>query len=143
MMQWTPYGGSVAEFLDHIRTFRAVFPNVIVAFGPGGFGFFLMGSAQPISLTEANIREVLARPGILADISSAYDSHEKTIDGWTAKIESLVWIQGADVDRIVGPGPLITDDRPLPEYWLLRRLFGAQGPQLSPGELLKLAAPPG
>ena len=140
MMQWTPYGGSVAEFLDHIRTFRAVFPNVIVAFGPGGFGFFLMGSDQPISLTEANIREVLARPGILADISSAYDSKVKTIDDWTSKIESLVWIQGADVDRIVGPGPLITDDRPLPEYWLLRRLFGTQGPQLSPDELRKLSA---
>jgi hypothetical protein len=27
------------------------------------------------------------------------------------------------VDAYVGPGPLITDDRPLPEYFLLRRLL--------------------
>jgi spermidine synthase len=140
MMQWTPYGGSVADFLDHIRTFRAVFPNVIVAFGPGGYGFYVIGSAEPLAFTDTNIREILARPGILADISSAYDSRTKTVDGWAARIPSLVWIQGADVDRVVGAGPLITDDRPLPEYWLLRRLFGDKAPPMSPAELLKLTA---
>ncbi len=139
MMQWTPYGGSVDEFLDHIRTFRAVFPNVIVAFGPGGYGFFLIGSQQPLAFTEANMRDVLSRPGILQDISSAYDSPEKTADGWVRKIQSLVWIQGTEVDRVVGSGPLITDDHPLPEYWLLRRLFGDHSPRLSPSELLRLA----
>ena len=140
MMQWTPYGGTVDEFLDHIRTFRAVFPNVIVAFGPGGYGFFLIGSGEPLAFTDADIRNVLARPGILADMSSAYDSPEKTADGWATKIPSLVWIQGADVDRIVGSGPLITDDHPLPEYFLLRRLFGDRSPKLSPGELMNLSA---
>jgi spermidine synthase len=141
MMQWTPYGGSVAEFLDHIRTFRAVFPNDIVAFGPGGYGFFLIGSAQPLAFTDANIRAILARPGVLDDISSAYDSPAKTADAWAAKIPSLVWIQGTTVDRVVGDGPLITDDRPLPEYFLLRRLFDDHSPRLTPGELLRLAGP--
>ena len=28
MMQWVPYGATIDEFLAHIRTFRAVFPNV-------------------------------------------------------------------------------------------------------------------
>ena len=28
MMQWTPYGGTVDEFLAHVRTFASVFPNV-------------------------------------------------------------------------------------------------------------------
>ncbi len=139
MMQWTPYGGTVDEFLDHIRTFRTVFPNVIVAFGPGGYGFFLIGSDQPLQFTDENIRDVLARPGILEDISSAYDSPEHTVDGWATKIPGLVWIQGDDVARIVGDGPLITDDRPLPEYWLLRRLFGDHSPKLSPTELFKLS----
>ncbi len=139
MMQWTPYGGTVDDFLDHIRTFRTVFPNVIVAFGPGGYGFFLIGSDQPLQFTDENIRNVLARPGILEDISSAYDSPAKTADAWAAKIPQLVWIQGDDVERIVGDGPLITDDRPLPEYWLLRRLFGDHSPKLSPAELIKLS----
>jgi spermidine synthase len=141
MMQWTPYGGSVAEFLDHIRTFRAVFPNDIVAFGPGGYGFFLIGSAEPLAFTDANIRAILARPGVLEDISSAYDSPAKTVDAWAQKIPSLVWIQGGTVDRVVGGGPLITDDRPLPEYFLLRRLLDDKSPRLTPGELLRLAGP--
>jgi len=140
MMQWTPYGGSVDEFLAHVRTFHAVFPQMIVAFGPGGYGFFLIGSDQPLQFTDAKIREVLARPGILADLSSAYDSPEKTADGWATKIPSLVWIQGPQIDRVVGSGPLITDDHPLPEYWLLRRLFGDHSPRLSPAELVKLSA---
>jgi hypothetical protein len=140
MMQWTPYGGSVADFLDHIRTFRAVFPNVIVAFGPGGYGFYVIGSAEPLAFEDANIRNVLARPGILDDISSAYDSRWHTADDWVANIPALVWIQGPEVDQIVGDGPLITDDRPLPEYWLLHRLFANSSPQMTPGELRKLSA---
>ncbi len=139
MMQWTPYGGTVDEFLDHVRTFKKVFPHVIIAFGPGGYGFFLIGSDEPLKFTDENIRNVLARPGILEDISSAYDSPAKTADEWAEKIPSLVWIEGDDVDRIVGDGPLITDDRPLPEYWLLRRLFGDHSPKLSPNELFKLS----
>jgi spermidine synthase len=135
MMQWTPYGGSVDEFRAHLRSFDAVFEHVLIAFGPGGYGFFLFGSAEPLAFTEADIRDVLSRPGVLGEISSAYDSPESTIDGWSARIRSLVWISDADVTAFAGDGPLITDDRPLPEYFLLRRLFGAPSPRLTPGEL--------
>ena len=138
MMQWTPYGGSIDDFLAHVRTFRAVFPNVIVAFGPGGNGFFFLGSDEPLSFDDATIRSVLQRPGVLEDISTAYDSPEKTLDGWARRIPSLIWIQGADVERVVGHGPLITDDRPLPEYFLLRRLFFDKSPRLTPARLLAL-----
>jgi hypothetical protein len=31
----------------------------------------------------------------------------------------------------VGDGPLITDDRPLPEYFILRRLMDPDAPRLS------------
>jgi spermidine synthase len=143
MMQWTPYGGTVDEFLDHIRTFGAVFPHVIVAFGPGGYGFFLIGSDQPLQFTDENIRNVLARPGILEDISSAYDSPVKTVDGWAERIPQLIWIQGDQVEQVVGDGPLITDDRPLPEFWLLRRLFFDHSPKVSPNELFKLSSETG
>ena len=53
-----------------------------VAFGPGGYGFYMLGSDEPMAFEDATIREVLARPGILEDISSAYDSPESTVDGW-------------------------------------------------------------
>jgi spermidine synthase len=137
MMQWTPYGGSVDEFKAHLRSFDAVFDHVLIAFGPGGYGFFLFGSSQPLAFDDSAIADVLARPGVLQEISSAYDSPETTLDGWTRRIQGLVWIADADVSEFVGDGPIITDDRPLPEYFLLRRLFGPPSPRVTPGELLR------
>jgi spermidine synthase len=138
MMQWTPYGSTVDEFKAHLRTFAAVFPNVLIAFGPGGFGFFMFGSDEPMVFTDEAIGEVLGRPGVLQDISTAFDSPEKTVEGWTARIHSLIWIADDEVRRFAGAGPLITDDRPLPEYFLLRRLFGTPSPRITPQELLLL-----
>ena len=89
-------------------------------------------------MTDAPVREVLGRPGILEDISSAYDSPESTIDGWARRIPAMVWIEDGEVSTFTGDGPLITDDRPLPEYFLLRRLFGDQSPRLTPSELFKI-----
>lgn len=124
MMQWVPYGGPVSEFLEHIRTFAAVFTNVSVVRGPGGYGVFMLGSEQPFELREEAIRAILARPGVLEDISTTYDSPTKTVDGWVAEIARQTWLTGAEVQAAAGPGSLITDDRPRPEYFLLRRLLG-------------------
>ena len=101
MMQWLPFGGSVAETKAHLRTFRAVYPHVTVAFGPGGHGMFMLGSGAPMTFTDAAIRKVLARPGVLADISSAIDSPAHTVDAWARLIPSLVWITDAKLDRAV------------------------------------------
>jgi spermidine synthase len=138
MMQWTPYGSTVDEFRAHLRTFHAVFPHVLIAFGPGGYGFYLFGSDEPMAFEDAAIADVLGRPGILAEISSAYDSPETTTEGWTRRIHGLIWIADDAIGRFNGDGPLITDDRPLPEYFLLRRLFGAPSPRVTPGELFNL-----
>jgi spermidine synthase len=124
MMQWTPHGTDGGEFERHLRTFAAVFPEVLVIRGPGGYGNFFLGSETPIELTDAGIREVLERPGVLDDISSAYDSPQSTLAGWAAFIPSLVTVPSDQVAARAGQGSLITDDRPLPEYFLLRRLFG-------------------
>ena len=123
-MQWVPYGAPQAEFQDHIRTFAAVFPQVTLVKGAGGYGFYMLGSAAPIAFDEADIRAVLARPGVLEDISSAYDSPATTVDDWVGVIERQTWLTDDEVGAATGPGPLITDDRPRPEYFLLRRLFG-------------------
>ena len=50
MMQWTPYGSTVDEFRAHLRTFDTIFPHVMIAFGPGGYGFFMFGSDEPMTL---------------------------------------------------------------------------------------------
>jgi spermidine synthase len=128
MMQWLPYGGPVDDLNDHIRTFAAVFPEVTVVRGAGGYGAYMLGSSAPIAFDEANIREVLARPGILEDISSAYDSPARTVDEWVKVIARQTWLTGDGVNAAAGNGPIITDDRPRPEYFLLRRIFGIRAP---------------
>ena len=75
-------------------------------------------------------------------LSSAFNSPEHDAVGWAAKIPSLVWISGNDVARVVGAGSLITDDHPLPEYFLLRHAFCARSPQVGPALLLQLSTSP-
>jgi spermidine synthase len=135
MMQWVPYGQTLDEFKAHVRTFRAVFANVIVAQGPGGYGFFMFGSDQPLAFDGAAIREVLGRTGILADLSSAFDSPHLDIEGWATLIPDLIRLSGDQVAAFAGPGPLITDDHPLPEYFLLRHWLGTPSPRLSPSQV--------
>ena len=124
MMQWVPFGAPEPEFKEHVRTFAAVYPHVLAVRGAGGYGAYLLGSDEAIVLDPAVAREILARPGVLEDISSAYDSPAATIDAWIDVIDRQTWLEGDAVTAYAGDGPLITDDRPRPEYFLLRRWFG-------------------
>ncbi|HVA87115.1 MAG TPA: hypothetical protein VNF73_12480, partial [Candidatus Saccharimonadales bacterium] len=141
MMEWMPYYQNIDEFRAHVRTFDSVFPNVSILFGPGGYGVFMLGSQQPIALEPANIRSILSRPGVVADLSNTPDAHAKSLDTWAALIPTLQWISGDRVVRFGGQGPLITDDRPLTEYFLLRSLYGPKYPFMTPANL-KAATPP-
>jgi spermidine synthase len=125
MMQWVPYGAPEDDFRDHIRTFASVFPHVAVIKGAGGYGAYMLGSDAVMSFEPDAIRTVLARPGVLDDISSAYDSPATTVEGWVDVIARQQWLAGPAVAIYAGSGPWITDDRPRPEYFLLRRLLGA------------------
>jgi spermidine synthase len=132
MMEWLPYGQTMDDLRAHVRTFASAFPEVMVAFGPGNFGTFLFGSRQPIRFDEPSIRKVLARPGVLENLAGVADSPALSADAWVSLIPRLVWISGSDdVSRFAGKGPLITDDRPLTEYFLLRRLTGSASPRTS------------
>jgi len=127
MMQWTPYGTTESDLKEHIRTFASVFPHVTAVRGSGGYGFYMLGSAQPIPLDPAAARAVLERPGVLEDISSAYDSPESTVDGWLAEIARQTWLVDDAVRAYTGDGPMITDDQPRPEYFLLREWNDPRG----------------
>ena len=138
MMQWVPYGQSLDEFLAHVRTFLAVFPNVHVLAGPGGYGFYMLGSDGPVDLDPAVMREVLARPGVMEDVSDAPDARGRSAEDWVAEFGGLSWASGDALRTAVGDGPLVTDDRPLPEYFFLRRLAEPDAPQLTFGGLREL-----
>ena len=127
MMQWTPYGTTESDLKEHIRTFATVFPHVIAVRGSGGYGFYMLGSAQPMTLDPEAARSVLMRPGVLEDISSAFDSPQSTIDGWLAEIDEQTWLVDDEVREYAGSGPMITDDQPRPEYFLLREWNAGRG----------------
>ena len=120
MMQWTPYGTTDNELKEHIRTFTTVFPHVTAIRGPGRYGFYMLGSDDPVTIDATVARQILERPGVLDDISSAFDSPVKTVDDWLVTFDLLRWLQDDALRAYAGSGPLITDDAPRPEYFLLR-----------------------
>jgi hypothetical protein len=78
---------------------------------------------------------------VLDDVNSAPDASNLSAEEWADRIAGLKWASGDELREVVGDGPLITDDRPLPEYFLLRRLFGTPSPRVTPAELFRLTRP--
>jgi hypothetical protein len=141
MMEWMPGGQTVDEFRAHVRTFSSVFADVLLAFGPSTHGVYMLGSASPVTLDQASIASVLSRPGVIGDLDEAADAPTSTAAGWLALMPTLAWIGGTDVARFGGTGPLITDDRPLTEYFLLRQTFGPRSPPMTMTNLRAAVAP--
>lgn len=54
-------------------------------------------------------------------------------------MKQLEWLQDLQVDAFVGPGPLITDDQPRTEYYLLRTALMTDKADVSEGMLRALA----
>jgi spermidine synthase len=136
MMEWMPGGQSVDEFRAHVRTFASVYPNVLLAFGPATNGVYMLGSAGPTTLESTSISTVLSRTGVVRDLDEAADAPVTSHEAWQSLIPTLAWIEGSDVARFGGSGPLITDDRPLTEYFLLRRALGPKSPPANGPNLL-------
>ena len=141
MMEWMPHGQSLDEFMTHVRTFRSVFPEVTLALGPGGAGVFMFGSSDPVTFGGDAVRAILERPGVLEDLSGAPDSPVQTLEDWVELIPTLVFASGATVDQVAGSGDIITDDRPLTEYFLLRRMLGRNAPPVTPETLWRAFGP--
>lgn len=135
MMQWVPWGQTLDDFKAHVRTFRSVFPDVIIASGPGGNGFYMLGSMLPMRFDRTVIRSVLSRHGVLEEVSSAYDSPRMTAVEWEDFILNLVRLSGDEAAAFAGKGPLVTDDRPLPEYFLLRAASAKETAWLNPADV--------
>lgn len=140
MLQWVPLGQSLDDLKAHIRTFARAFPHVAVVRGPGGNGFAMLGSDAPLAFDRSSILSVLRKPGIVADLDGAVDSQPWSLDQWAKHMIDLVELTGSDVRAFAGDGPLITDDRPLPEYFLIRWASGTQTP-LGSGRLLASTSP--
>ena len=87
------------------RTFMSVFPYV--TFWEGGT--VLIGSKQPLDLTPQTIQRRLDRPGARAGVEHVGARADDVLRRYTD--------DKAAFSRLLGEGLLLTDDRPLTEYF--------------------------
>lgn len=103
-----------------LRTFRSVFRYTTVVWDPlNRGGTYIMGSQAPIALNSAAIRAVFGSPAARADLAGAPDFPARSTAQWVQIIHHDIWLTNNQVNAYTGPGPLLTDDHPLTEYFML------------------------
>ncbi|HSS92400.1 MAG TPA: fused MFS/spermidine synthase [Candidatus Dormibacteraeota bacterium] len=140
-MMWFPYLATVDEFKFHLRTFRSVFPHVDVVLSPAKNGAYFFGSDSPMQFDPATLSGLLGTPTAASDFATAPDDPNLDGAGWAREIAADDWLHDGAVDGFVGPGPVITDDRPISEYFLLRVLMAKDHADINDERLRKLTPP--
>jgi spermidine synthase len=105
VMQWIP--GTEAEYKLIARTFMSVFPEATAWAG----GSFFIGSVEPLRLRRRDFEWKLTVPGRAASLKDVrIETFEALLEAFTAGPD--------EIRAFIGDGPLLTDDRPLAEYFL-------------------------
>jgi spermidine synthase len=107
-----------------LRTFQTAFRHMSVVYAPGHSGVFIMGSQAPVTFSPAGIRAAVGSPAARADLRGAPNYQPTTTAQWVSEIRGDVWLTDSQVSAYTGPGPLITDDHPLTEYFMLDGFVG-------------------
>jgi len=140
MLQWLYFGVDLDQLRQHMRTFRSEFPHVSILIHLDDGAIYMLGSDAPITWDAATVSRFLESPQAKADVGGAADSASLPEKPWADILAGMRWLQDDQVDRFVGAGPLITDDRPLTEYYLLHQL-GHRDSQEVTGTMLRALAP--
>jgi len=99
VMQWNG-GDSMTEYKLLMRTFLSVFPYTTL----WGDGSLMLGSMKPFTLSQ-----------------SAYEARRAGFElfPWDLATLKRIYVAGTDdIKAFVGDGPLLTDDKPVIEYFL-------------------------
>jgi spermidine synthase len=105
VLQWI--AGTRAEYSMIARTFLSVFPHATA----WGDGTLFIGSVEPLALRRRDFEWKLQVPGRAAALrETGMETFEKLLALYKAGPEEL--------RAFIGPGPLLTDDRPQVEYFL-------------------------
>jgi hypothetical protein len=104
-----------------LRTFRSVFPYMTVVYEPHNNpgGDYILGSQAPITFSPAALQATFGSPAAQADLAGAPDFPAESTAWWVSKIQDSVRLTDNQVNAYTGTGPLLTDDRPLTEYFML------------------------
>src|SRR5581483_3197050 len=114
-------------------------PHMLVLMNFNEDAIYMLGSDEPIGWDSATVSRFLDTPGAEADITGAPNSDSMPDMSWTDLLNTMRWLEDGEVDRFVGEGPLITDDHPLTEYYLLHN-WGHQGEEPLTGPFLRTLA---
>ncbi len=129
-IQWIGSAGET-EYKMIMRTFVTVFPHTTLWHG----GSLMVGSTRPLRLEEAAFVSKLASPQSKAALDEM---------GFTtfAALRGQFNAGPAEIKDFLGEGPILTDDRPLTEYFLslpqndkpvdMTKLRGDVGPYVIP-----------
>ena len=98
----------------------------------------MLGSDAPITWNAVTVQRILGSSQAVNDIGDAPDAAYLPRQPWPAIFGGMRWLQDGDVGRFVGDVPMITDDHPLTEYYLLHQLFSAGGPSVTEARLRQL-----
>ena len=105
VMQWIP--GTEAEYNLIARTFLSVFPET-TAWADGSL---FVGSIEPLRLRRKDFEWKTELPGRAQGMTDVrIETFDALLDSFKAGPD--------DIRAFIGPGPLLTDDRPLAEYFL-------------------------
>ena len=120
LQQWLPVASDPTQAAV-ARAIKSSFPYVRVFRGMGGWGWHFLASERPIPVRTA--AELLARmpPGAVSDMMEwgPAPSPEEQMN--------LLLSHQSSTDAIIALSPAtpaLTDDRPINEFFLLRRLYG-------------------
>jgi hypothetical protein len=94
---------------------------------PRHSGNYLLGSQAPIAFSRAAIGAVFGSPAASADLRGAPDYPAHSTAQWVSIIRGSVWLTDNQVNAYTGAGPMITDDHPLIEYFMLDGFGSATG----------------
>jgi spermidine synthase len=105
-IQWIGSAGET-EYKMIMRTFVTVFPHTTLWHG----GSLMVGSTRPLRLEEAAFASKLAAPESKAALDAMGFST-------FAALRGQFNAGPAEIKEFLGEGPILTDDRPLTEYFL-------------------------
>ncbi len=105
VLQWV--AGTEAEYKTIARTFLSVFPGTTAWVGGG----LLVGSVEPLRLRRSDFEWKLKMPG------SRQGLHDLNVESFDALLAAFT-AGPEELGAFVGPGDLLTDDRPQVEYFL-------------------------
>ncbi len=120
LQQWFP-GGEPSIGVAVTRSLVESFPHVRIFQSIEGWGFHYLASDAPIPARTAAELAGRLPPRAAADLVEWFEGKtpEQLLDGLLTRE-----VQADQILALAPSAPLLVDDRPMNEYFLLRRLFG-------------------